>query len=134
MLENERAGMGQKILFADDDPIVRRIYQHHIERVGYEWLEVDNGEDALAAAKREKLLLAVLDIEMPERDGLSVLSELKKSPRTSAIPVIVITSRQAYYSCRKEMKAAGAACLLMKPFGPSQLIAAIEACLAPTGI
>jgi CheY-like chemotaxis protein len=130
ILENHKAGMGQRILFADDDPIVRRIYQHHIERAGYEWLEVDNGRDALEAASREKFVLAVLDILMPERDGLSVLLEFKKSPRTSAMPVIMITACQAYYSYRQEVKAAGAACLLTKPFGPAQLLAAIAGCLA----
>src|SRR5437899_9505831 len=125
ILGNDRAGARHKILFADDDPAVRKIYQHHIERVGFEWVEVSNGRDALEAAKREKPLLAVLDIEMADRDGLSVLCEFKKSPKTRAMPVIVITSLQAYYSCREELKAAGAACFLTKPFGPAQLLAAI---------
>jgi CheY-like chemotaxis protein len=92
-------------------------------------VEACNGRDALEATEREKPLLAVLDIEMPERDGLSVLLELKKSPGTSAMPVIMITAFQAYYSCRQQLKAAGAACLLTKPFGPAQLLAAVAACL-----
>jgi response regulator RpfG family c-di-GMP phosphodiesterase len=57
------------------------------------------------------------------------LLEFKKSPVTSAMHVIIITACQAYYSGRQELKAAGVACLLTKPFGPVQLLAAIGACL-----
>jgi two-component system, chemotaxis family, chemotaxis protein CheY len=121
--------MGKKILFADDDPIARRNYQQPIELLGYELVEASNGRDALEAAKREKPLLAVIDIEIPDGDALSLLCELKKSPATRSMPVIVITPREAFYSCREELKAAGAACFLTKPFGPAQLLAAIGACL-----
>src|SRR5215510_5876179 len=97
ILRNERGVGGQKVLFADDDLIVRKLYQRHIELAGYRWLEVDNGRDALDLAEREAPHLAVLDIEMPERDGLSVLLELRKSPVTRTLPVILITSETAYY-------------------------------------
>jgi CheY-like chemotaxis protein len=105
-----------KILFADDDPIIRQLYQRHLERAGYEWIGVTNGCQALEAAAREHPQLAVLDIVMPELDGLSVILELKRTPSTKAMPVILITAEPSYYLCRREFTNAGAAAFLTKPF------------------
>jgi CheY-like chemotaxis protein len=124
--------MTQKILFADDDPLVRQLYRRHIEQAGYEWMEATNGREAFDAVLRESPQVAVLDIQMPEKDGLSVMFDLKKLPTTREIPVILITSVPIYYSCRQELKNAGATAFLSKPFGPKQLIEAIHECLPPS--
>ncbi len=122
--------MGRKIVFADDDFLIRKLYQRHLEKAGYEIVEATNGREAVEAARRENPELAVLDIVMPEEDGLSALLELKRSPATRNLPVILISAESKYYPHRRELLEAGAADFLTKPFGPAQLLAAIEQCLA----
>src|SRR4051794_23644431 len=114
-----------KILFADDDPLIRQLYQRPIERAGYEWIGATNGREALEAAVRERPQLAVIDIDMPEMDGLSAVLELKRTPSTKAIPVILITAGASYYPYRREFTNAGAAAFLTKPLGSVQLLEVI---------
>ena len=121
--------MGQKILFADDDLLIRQLYQHHLEKAGYEIVQATNGREAVEVAIRENPRVAVLDILMPEQDGLAALMELRRLPSTRAMPVILITAETRYYACQHELRKSGAANFLTKPFGPGQLLAAIAQCL-----
>ena len=118
--------MAAKILFADDDPLMRRLYERHIERAGYTLVGATNGREAVEVALREKPQLAIVDIMMPEMDGLSAVLELKKAEATKAMPVIVITADTKYYLYQREFTKAGAAVFLTKPFGPAQLLEAIR--------
>ncbi|HTL54194.1 MAG TPA: response regulator [Candidatus Limnocylindrales bacterium] len=118
--------MALKILFADDDPLMLQLYRPHIQSAGYEWFGASNGREAIAATEREKPNLAIIDILMPELDGLEVLLELKKSPAAKIIPVILITAESGYYLYRSNFANAGAAHFLLKPFGPKQLLDAIR--------
>ncbi len=118
--------MATKILFADDDPLMHLLYKHHVEGAGYQWLGVSNGREALAAAAEEAPQVAILDVMMPEMDGLSAVLELKKAAATRGIPVILITSNPKYYLHRREFAEAGAAVFLTKPFGPAQLLEAVR--------
>jgi CheY-like chemotaxis protein len=123
---NPKSGMAAKILFADDDPLMHRLYQRPIEQAGFELVEAVNGREALAAAAREKPLLAVVDVMMPETDGLSVLLELKKAEATKAIPVILISGDPTSYRYKDQFVQAGAAVFLSKPFGAAQLLQVIQ--------
>ena len=122
-------GTGKRILFADDDSLMRRLYQHYLESAGFEWIEAANGEEALEVANRENPDVVVLDIVMPDKDGLSVMLDLKRSPLTKVIPVILMTTDARYYSHQQQLKDAGAIDFLTKPFGPKQLLDAIQRCL-----
>src|SRR5690348_10915946 len=102
--------MATKILFADDDPLMHLLYKHHVERAGYEWLGVSNGREALEAAVAESPQLIILDVMMPEMDGLSAVLELKKT--AARIPVIMITANAKYYLYKREFAEAGAAVFL----------------------
>ena len=114
-----------KILFVDDDPLLHQLYKPHVERAGYEWLGAKDGQQAIELAACERPCLVVMDVQMPERDGLSTVAELKKAESTRAIPVIVMTSTPEYYIRKREFAEAGAAVFLTKPFGPGQLLEAI---------
>src|SRR5437867_3170010 len=81
-----------KILFVDDDPLMHELYRPHVERAGYEWIGARDGQKAIEMVARESPCLVVMDVQMPERDGLSTVMELKKGESTRAIPVIVMTS------------------------------------------
>jgi two-component system chemotaxis response regulator CheY len=101
---------------------MHQLYKTHVERAGYEWIGANGGREAIEAAACESPNLAVVDLMMPEMDGLSTVAELKKGDVTKTMPVIVITGEQGYYGRRAEFADAGAAAFMMKPFGPKQLL------------
>ncbi len=125
--------MADKILFADDDVLMRQLYGRHIKHAGYTLVEAVDGKAAVEAATNEGPALAVLDVVMPELSGIEALHQLKNNQATRKIPVILITSDSQFYSLRGELGKSGAACLLVKPFGPAQLLEAIRRHL-PVGI
>jgi two-component system alkaline phosphatase synthesis response regulator PhoP len=110
-----------KILVVDDEPIVHRLLQHHLERAGYEMIGATNGKEALELAHSECPELIVMDVMMAEMDGLTALRSLKKKEDTKGIPVIMITGN-SHYVTQQESEAAGAALFLNKPFSPGQLL------------
>ena len=110
-----------KILVVDDEPIVQRLLQHHLERAGHEMLTAANGREAIEIANRDDPELIVMDVMMAEMDGLTALRCLKKDSETKAIPVIMITANP-HYVTKQESEAAGAALFLTKPFSPTQLM------------
>ena len=115
----------KQILVVDDDPLMHRLFQHHLERAGYQMVSARNGREALDAAARQPPQLIVMDIMMPDMDGLEALRELKKSDATKAIPVIIITAN-GHHIARKESESCGAAVFLTKPFSPMQLLTEIK--------
>ena len=121
-----------KILFADDDPLMHQLYKPHVERAGYEWIGASNGREAMAVAAGGGTHLAVIDIIMPEMDGLAMITKLKSAEATKKIPVILITEESEYYARRRELTAVGAAVFMTKPFGPGQLLEAINRLLPRT--
>lgn len=110
-----------QILVVDDDQLMHRLFQHHLEKAGYQMLSAMTGREALEIASRENPGLIVMDIMMPQMDGLAALRELKKADATRTIPVIVITAN-GHQLARKESENCGAALFLTKPFSPTQLL------------
>ncbi len=113
--------MTKQILVVDDDQLMHKLFQHHLERAGYQMLSAMNGREALEIAFREIPGLIVMDVMMPDVDGLAALRELKKADATKSIPVIVITAN-GHHLTRKESETCGAAIFLTKPFSPTQLL------------
>ena len=121
--------MNTKVLFADDDLLVHQLYQPHLERAGYHLIKAGNGREAIEAARRERPEIAVLDIVMPEMNGIAALRELKGLEWAGNIPVILITADTECYRYSREILTGGAAILLMKPFSPEQLLSVIRVLL-----
>ena len=84
-----------RIAIVDDNPDVRRLVRRILQSQGnYILFEAENGRDALELINREHPNLVILDLMMPELDGFAVLDELRNSPDTAEIPVIVITAKE----------------------------------------
>lgn len=118
-----------KVLIVDDEQSVRYSFKKLLGASNYELIEASNAETALVAFNSEKPNLVILDIEMPGKDGIQVLKELKEiSPAT---PVIIIT---AYGSGDRVIKAMkyGAYEYVEKPFDIPRLISLIEEALKAT--
>src|SRR5437879_2401107 len=90
-LPNESRSM-KTILVVDDEKDIVDLVKYNLQREGYTVLTARHGKDALEAARQQPHLI-LLDIMMPEYDGLEVVKRLKKDDRTSAIPVIFLTAK-----------------------------------------
>ncbi len=78
-----------KILIAEDEDDIRRLLALNMKKEGYEVIECKDGIEALEAFKKQEIHLALLDIMMPNIDGITVMEEIRKS---SIIPIIFITA------------------------------------------
>ncbi len=82
----------KKILFIEDESALQNAATKVFKEEGYDVLSALDGETGLAAAKREKPDLVLLDLILPRMDGFAVLEALKKDEATSDIPVIVLSN------------------------------------------
>lgn len=82
----------RKLLIVEDDQMISSMYRSKFESRGFEVLSADNGADGLTMAVKEKPVLVLLDIILPQLDGFSVLKRLKKDGRTKKIPVVMLTN------------------------------------------
>jgi two-component system alkaline phosphatase synthesis response regulator PhoP len=125
--------MAPKVLLVDDDALMHRLYRQHIERAGYQMLSASTGAQAIEIATRELPQVIVMDIMMPELDGLSAIREIKRADATKTIPVIVVTANPQYHLSQQESQWAGATIFLTKPFSPAQLVSALQRLVPNTG-
>ena len=82
--------MAQRILIADDEPNIREVISFALERAGSTTVTARNGSEALQTFRRGAVDLIVLDIGMPEMDGLEVCRQIRK---TSDVPILFLTAR-----------------------------------------
>jgi two-component system, OmpR family, response regulator MtrA len=108
------------VLIADDDADILLLVKAILERSGHEVVEASDGAEALASVRARKPDLAVLDIAMPEVDGLEVLRRLRADPTTSELPVVLLSARAQEADVERGF-AIGASAYLKKPFSPREL-------------
>jgi two-component system OmpR family response regulator len=118
----------QKILVADDDPNVREVIRFALSKAGYAVVTADNGALALSQFSREQPALLVLDILMPEMDGLEVCRRLRAEPRSAATPILFVSSRDDEVDKIIGLEMGGDD-YLAKPFSPRELVARVKAIL-----
>jgi len=122
--------MTSKILIVDDEPYMLRIIELSLRKGGHQLIVGRNGREAVALARQEKPRAIVMDVLMPEMDGLQALRAVRQDPVTAAIPVIMLTARGQILT-RQEAEASGASLFLTKPFSPTQLLNEVERLIAP---
>jgi adenylate cyclase len=116
------------LLVVDDDEGNRDVLSRRLLREGYEVMLAESGRQALRMLNRYSFDLALLDIMMPEMDGIEVLAELKRNPLLKQLPVIMITAVDDVESITRCIDS-GADDYLQKPFNPVILRARIRALL-----
>ncbi len=117
--------MPSTILIVDDEPHMRRVTELSLRRGGYDILIGRNGREGLELARLRQPELIVMDVLMPEMDGLTALRELKNDPATAGIPVVLLSAR-GHILLPDEAGSCGAALFLTKPFSPTQLLAEVR--------
>jgi twitching motility two-component system response regulator PilH len=85
--------MGSLVLIIEDDPAQRRLLERMLDASGYRVLAAPDGESGVAAATNSHPDLIVLDVMMPRLNGYQTCRALKAHPETSAIPVIMLTTK-----------------------------------------
>jgi two-component system, OmpR family, response regulator MtrA len=108
------------VLIADDDADILSLVRAVLERAGNEVVSVGDGAQALASVTERKPDLAVLDISMPEVDGLEVLRRLRADSATSELPVVLLSARAQEADVKLGFEL-GASAYVKKPFSPREL-------------
>ncbi|HVF10628.1 MAG TPA: response regulator [Abditibacteriaceae bacterium] len=119
-----------RILVVEDVPSISRLIEKCLNDAGYEVLTAGNGQVALevvaaAVAAAEPLDLILMDVMMPQMDGLSALHRLKHDEKTAGIPVVMLTASSEPDDIVQSLQA-GADLHLTKPFACAELIAIIQ--------
>jgi len=117
--------MSKRILVVEDQEDNRQILRDLLGHSGYELMEAENGEEALAAIAKQRPDLILMDIQLPVMDGYEVTRRLKNDPSLKSIPIIVVTS-YALSGDEGKARAAGCDAYITKPFSPRVLLAKVR--------
>ena len=119
------APKGKTVLLVDDEQSMLKVLERRLLSWGHRTLSADNGLEALRLAKDQRPDLILLDIMMPEMDGLEVCRRLKASKDTARIPIILVTVKATQLSAQ-ERQAARAFRIIGKPYEPAELEEAVR--------
>jgi len=128
MLEGSQRSMTDRILVVDDEDRIRKLVKMYLEREGYETDEADNGQDALDKALNEDYDCILLDLMLPEIDGIEVCKRVRE---TKSTPIIMLTAKGEENN-RVEGFEIGADDYIVKPFSPREVVLRVQALLRRT--
>jgi two-component system alkaline phosphatase synthesis response regulator PhoP len=118
----------KRILVVDDDKEIVRLISSYLEAAGYGVLAAYSGEAALHTIRRERPDLVLLDLMLPERDGLEITRLLRSDPFLAQTPVIMVTARVSDTDKIVGLEM-GADDYITKPYNPREVLARVRACL-----
>jgi two-component system, cell cycle response regulator DivK len=118
--------MMAKILIVEDDELVVKAYKRKLELAKYEIEIAVNGIEGLEMARQLKPDLILLDILMPQLNGIEVLKRIKADPELKAIPVIVLTNVASSENTRECLRAGCASYINKSSTIPSELVKEVE--------
>ncbi len=120
--------MAMKILIVEDDRNISELLTSHFDRAGFETEAVYDGENALLKAGKTQPNLIILDLLLPEVDGIEVCRMLKRNPETQRIPVVMLTAKGEEVDRIVGLEL-GADDYITKPFSPRELVLRVQAIL-----
>ncbi|HZB96432.1 MAG TPA: response regulator [Herpetosiphonaceae bacterium] len=116
------------ILIAEDDAVMRKVLQHHLQQAGYVVLSAVNGAEAIERSQAQHIDLVITDLYMPFFNGLEVCRQVHEAPATRTVPVIIVSAPPERLS-KDEIAASGIYAWITKPFNPADLLATVEQAL-----
>ena len=123
-----REGKDMKLLIVDDEQKIRELIGKYAVFDGYEYIEAENGMDAIEKAKSQPVDLVIMDIMMPELDGFSAAREIRKFQQ---VPIILLSARGEEYDKIHGFEL-GIDDYVVKPFSPKELMLRVGAVLRRT--
>jgi len=118
------------IMIVDDYAVTQRMLTYQLFKQGHQVVTANNGHEALDSLREIDVDLMIVDLAMPEMDGLSVLRQLRASSRYSSLPIIMLTASGKEQD-RKQAISAGVNAFLTKPTNAWQLVSMVDNLLAP---
>ena len=116
------------IYIVEDDTNIREIESFALKNSGYQVEDFPNAKEFYYALKDKKPDLVLLDIMLPDEDGMEILLKLRKNPETKRLPVIMVTAKTTELDRVKGLDS-GADDYIIKPFGVMELISRVKALL-----
>ncbi len=113
-----------RILFVDDDPLTLETYDTIIGFYGHDVLLANNGEQAIQIATEEQPDMFILDMNMPDIHGFDLLRKLRKNPKTTKIPAMMVSASPDAFA--DAAIRAGAQEFRSKPVRPDELLEIID--------
>ncbi len=126
------AAVGAKVLVIDDSNTIRRSAEIFLRQGGHEVLLAEDGFDALAKVNDHLPEIIFCDILMPRLDGYQTCAIIKRNPRFTHVPVIMLSSKDGLFD-KARGRMVGAQDYLTKPFTKEQLLRAVDACRSGAG-
>lgn len=117
--------MSKTIMIIDDSASVRQVVSTALKGEGYDVVEASDGRDALSKLNGQKVHLMISDVNMPNMDGITFVTEVKKLSDYKFTPIIMLTTEGSDEK-KKAGQAAGAKAWVVKPFQPPQLLKAVS--------
>ncbi len=125
------AGKRQSILIIDDDEVLSDVLARRLHEQGFDTITADSGQCGLARARTDQPSLILLDLRLPDADGITICEQLADDLETCAIPVIILTGMERPDILRR-CRAAGCHYYLRKPYDPNALLILIRQAIADT--
>ena len=115
----------KRILIVDDSASVRQMVSFTLRKADYEVVEAVDGKDGLAKVSSGKFDLIITDLNMPNVDGIQMITAARKLPGYSFIPILMLTT-ESQAEKKDAGRKAGATGWIVKPFNADQLIAVVQ--------
>ena len=125
--------MRNRILVVEDDPELIELLKFNLSKAGFQVGVATDGAKALQQVRTHPPDLVLLDLMLPELDGLAVCEILRRDPATRSLPVIILTAVSSQLG-RVAGMGAGANDYITKPFGLKDLLERIQTVLHPPGV
>jgi len=120
--------MPNRVLIVEDEPDIRDLLAFHLEREGYQVSKCRTGADALRQVRALPPDLVLLDLMLPEVNGLEVCRRLRRDPATASLPIVMLTAKGEELDRVLGLEL-GADDYVVKPFSPKEVVARVRAVL-----
>lgn len=116
---------GKKILVVDDAVTVRQLVKIALTKDGFNIIEGVDGVDGLTKAQENQVDLIITDLNMPNKNGLEMVKDIRGLPNYAKVPIFMMTTESSH-EVAMEGKKLGVTAWIVKPFKPDQLLGAIK--------
>lgn len=117
--------MPKRVLLAEDEPNIAMSLQFLLDRAGYDVRVQENGAAALAEARKDPPDVLILDVMLPDLDGLQILKAVRADAAVKSLPILMLTAKGAKET-QETALSAGADAFITKPFANTEVLAVVE--------
>lgn len=118
-----------KIVVIEDDAVMRKLFAKTLAAEGYEFHAATNAGDGLRLCAEQKPDLILLDVHLPDGNGIEICGKIKEDPKLRHIPVLIVTGEAISIEERMTGLESGADDYILKPFNPKELTARVNGIL-----